>query len=102
MRLLALALALLSPLAVVGTAAGAFWGPDGHEMSARAAVGALPQGMPAFFAGARDQLTYLNPEPDRWRHEDFREMDQAFSYDHYVDLENVPAAARAPPDRDRN
>ena len=101
MRLLALVLALLSPLAVVGTAAGAFWGPHGHEMSARAAVMALPPGMPAFFAGATEQLTYLNPEPDRWRHEDFREMDQAYSYDHYVDLENVPEAARTAPDRYR-
>jgi len=97
MRVLALTLVLVSPLAV----AGAFWGADGHEMAARAAAAGLPDGMPAFFADAGEQLAWLNPEPDRWRHDGFREMDQAFSYDHYVDLENVPEAARLAGDRYR-
>lgn len=97
MRFLVFTLVVLSPLA----AAGAFWGTDGHEMSARAAASGLPAGMPAFFADAGEQLAWLNPEPDRWRHRDFREMDQAFSYDHYLDLENVPEAARLAGDRYR-
>jgi hypothetical protein len=75
------------------------WGATGHEMAARAAVEHLPTAMPAFFRDAADQLVYLDPEPDRWRSRDLREMDQAFSYDHYIDLENVPAQALAAPDR---
>ena len=42
---------------------------------------------------------YLNPEPDRWRSRPLREMDQAWSYDHYIDLENVPPEALDAPDR---
>ncbi len=99
MRILAAILALLSPLIVVGSAAGSFWGSDGHEMAARAAMEAMPPGMPGFFADATDQMAYLNPEPDRWRNRNLPEMDQAFSYDHYIDLENVPEQAFLAPHR---
>lgn len=75
------------------------WGAKGHEMAARAAADALPRGMPYFFTDHAAQLVYLNPEPDRWRSRQFREMDQAFSYDHYIDLENVPEGALDAPDR---
>lgn len=68
-------------------------------MAARAATQRIPEAMPAFFRDAADQLVYLNPEPDRWREQEQREMDQAFAYDHYVDLENVPAGALDAPDR---
>jgi hypothetical protein len=66
------------------------WGGVGHEMAARAAVETLPEGMPAFFLEAEDQLAWLNPEPDRWRDRRYREMDEAWRYDHYIDLENIP------------
>jgi hypothetical protein len=65
------------------------WGAEGHEMAARAAVEGLPQEVPGFFREAGAQLAYLNPEPDRWRERSLAEMDQAWSYDHYIDLENV-------------
>ncbi len=68
-------------------------------MAARAAAAGLPTDVPGFFLDAADQLAYLNPEPDRWRNRDMREMDQAFSYDHYIDFENVPAGALNSPDR---
>lgn len=73
------------------------WGPYGHELSARAAVQALPGAMPAFFLEAAGQLVYLNPEPDRWR--DSREADrdpalnQAHGPEHYLNLELVPDGA---------
>ncbi|MDH5590191.1 MAG: hypothetical protein OEZ65_02685 [Gemmatimonadota bacterium] len=69
------------------------WGQKGHEMVARVAARALPAEVPAFFRDASDQLAYLNPEPDRWRSREFPEMDGAWSYDHYIDLENVPEGA---------
>jgi hypothetical protein len=75
------------------------WGVEGHEMAARAAVAVLPAAMPDFFRAADQQLVYLNPEPDRWRNRNAQEMDQAWSYDHYVDLENVPDEALAAPNR---
>lgn len=87
----------LLTVAVVGTAAA--WGAAGHEMIGRVAAEGLPSSMPAFFTGAIDQLAYLNPEPDRWRESELREMDEAYKYDHYIDLENVPAGALAAPDR---
>jgi hypothetical protein len=75
------------------------WGSTGHEMAARAAVDHLPDAMPAFFRKERDHLVYLDPEPDRWRSRDLTAMDRAFSYDHFIDLENVPPAALDEPDR---
>jgi hypothetical protein len=94
---LAPALSLLTLAAV--SFSGVRWGAEGHEMAARAAVAVLPTEMPAFFRSAGEQLVYLNPEPDRWRNRDAEEMDQAWSYDHYVDLENLPDEALAAPNR---
>lgn len=62
-------------------------------MAARAAAETLPSDLPSFFRDAGEQLVYLDPEPDRWRSRPLREMDQAWSYDHYIDLENVPEGA---------
>ncbi len=78
------------------------WGAVGHRMAAQAAVETLPRGeaepggeagVPAFFLEALDQLIWLNPEPDRWRDRRFPEMDEAWRYDHYIDLENIPDPA---------
>jgi hypothetical protein len=55
--------------------------------------------MPSFFRDAADQLGWLNPEPDRWRADSLVEMNAAFRYDHYVDLEVVPPVALKAPDR---
>ncbi len=74
------------------------WGQLGHELSGRAAAMALPNEMPKFFRNAKDQLSYLNPEPDRWKSRDElnidRGMDSAAAPDHFIDLEWAPEAAR--------
>lgn len=75
------------------------WGREGHEMAARAAATALPAELPYFFRASAAQLEYLNPEPDRWRERDVEVMDDAFEFDHYIDLENVPQGALDAPDR---
>ena len=75
------------------------WGRDGHVMSGLAAATNLPAEMPQFFRDAREQLGYLNYEPDRWRDGRSREMDDAFEYDHFLDLENVVAGALDARDR---
>lgn len=79
--------------------ASARWGLHGHEISGRAAATNLPAALPAFFRDATERLAYLNPEPDRWRGEGFRELNEAMRYDHYVDLEVIPAEVLAARDR---
>lgn len=76
-----------------------FWGEQGHLIVGGAAAAALPASMPAFFRGRAAQLRWLNPEPDRWRAESLPEMNEGFRYDHYIDLENVPATALRAEDR---
>lgn len=75
------------------------WGAHGHSIVSRLAARGLPQGMPAFFREAEPQLEYLGPEPDRWRSRYLKEMDDAWEFDHYVDLENVPDGALDASDR---
>jgi hypothetical protein len=74
-----------------------FWGEAGHRIIADVAVSALPAEMPQFFREARAELTYLNPEPDRWRDRVESALDPALndaqSIEHYVDMELIPGAA---------
>jgi len=75
------------------------WGADGHSIVTGAALAHVPPGMPTFFRDAGPQLTYLGPEPDRWRSREMKEMDDAWEFDHYIDLERVPAGALDASDR---
>jgi hypothetical protein len=83
----------------VTTGAAVRWGFHGHEIAGRAAATALPAELPAFFRDATAQLAYLNPEPDRWRGDGSRELNEAKRYDHYVDFEIIPDTIRAAADR---
>ncbi|MGH9853674.1 MAG: hypothetical protein ACREBD_27865 [Blastocatellia bacterium] len=73
------------------------WGRHGHELSGRAAAMRLSEQMPRFFRKAVDQLSYLNPEPDRWRDRAESDLDKAldsaYAPDHFLDLELIPSAA---------
>jgi hypothetical protein len=92
----------LASAAVAGAAlpkTGLPWGIYGHELGARAAAAGLPDAVPSFFRTASERLAYLNGEPDRWRNRAVPAMDQAFSPDHYLWLENVPVRALDAPDR---
>jgi hypothetical protein len=93
------ALALIA--GVPATSAALRWGLHGHEIAGRAAATDLPVDMPQFFRSATEQLAYLNPEPDRWRGDGFRELNEAMRYDHYIDFEVIPANVLALPDRFR-
>lgn len=83
------------------------WGDAGHRLIGLAAAQKLPADMPAFFRAAADQLSYLNPEPDRWKDRAERAIDPALeggtSSDHYVDMDlvspTVLKAALAAPNR---
>ena len=73
------------------------WGPHGHALSGRVAAMKMPLSTPRFFRSAVDHLSYLNPEPDRWKDRVESDLDKALvagtSPDHYVDMEMVPAGA---------
>lgn len=82
-------------VAAAPTAANArFWGETGHRIIGDVAAAALPEQMPKFFRDARPQLSYLNPDPDRWRDRAESNLDPALndaqSIEHYIDLELVP------------
>jgi hypothetical protein len=95
----AFAILMLLSLSLIHPQRTLAWGEHGHKLSGRAAATRLPKALPAFFRKAVDQLEYLNPEPDRWRSRTMLEMNEAFSYDHFIDLEMVPAAALLAEDR---
>src|SRR6476620_9487278 len=71
----------------------AAWGDAGHRMTGEAAALSMPGSTPAFFRSASKQLSYLNPEPDRWRERGERNLDPALdgatAPDHFVDLDMV-------------
>jgi len=79
--------------------AAARWGSRGHEMAARTAAEILPGDVPAFFRDATDQLTWLGPEPDRWRVFSRPALNVGAQHDHCIDLESVPDGARDAADR---
>ena len=90
---------LLLSVSLIEPPASLAWGEHGHKLSGRAAATRLPKEMPDFFRKAVDQLEYLNPEPDRWRSKVMMEMNEAFAYDHFLDLEMVPPLALEAEDR---
>ena len=78
------------------------WGDHGHEISGLAAALKVPTEMPVFFLQSTRQLSYLNPEPDRWRERAESDLDpavKAFSPEHYIDMEFVPEGGLNAPDR---
>jgi hypothetical protein len=99
MRTLIITLCLLLAIAILTSRSSDVrgWGPDGHEISGRAAAMKMPKEMPDFIRQSVDQLAYLNFEPDRWRdrvesNQD-KALDSASAPDHFLDLELVPESA---------
>jgi hypothetical protein len=83
------------------------WGEVGHRISGEAAALKMPPSTPAFFRNATTQLSYLNPEPDRWRDRGESTIDPALGQgtapDHFIDMEMASPAvlAQAMKARDR-
>jgi hypothetical protein len=89
----------LAVAAAPRTANARFWGETGHLIIGDVAAASLPADMPQFFRDARAQLSYINPEPDRWRDRAESAIDPALndeqSIEHFIDMEFVPANALA-------
>ena len=79
---------------------GAFgWGNEGHEYVNRVAAERIPAEMPRFLRHAVAELTYLGPEPDRWRSQSEYALKNAQEPDHFIDLERVAWLDPLPPGR---
>lgn len=68
------------------------WGEDGHLWINRVAAQKVPKTMPLFFRQAVDRLSYLGPEPDRWRNQNSEpQLKYSQEADHFFDTEALPA-----------
>jgi hypothetical protein len=88
---------LLSLFLILCTAPAFAWGQAGHLMTNEAAAMGLPADMPQFFYRSFAQLTWLGPDPDRWRGGG-QSIDASNSPDHQLNYEYV-AALQLPRDR---
>jgi hypothetical protein len=77
------------------------WGEEGHRYINRVAAEHMPEDMPLFFRNAGARLTFLGPEPDRWR--DTKELNKALGEvngpDHFVDIDKAANFEALPNDR---
>lgn len=77
------------------------WGEEGHRYINRVAAERLPDDMPAFFKQASARLSFLGPEPDRWR--DSKELYKALTEvngpDHFIDIDKTENFEGLPNDR---
>ena len=77
------------------------WGEEGHRYINRVAAEHMPEDMPLFFRNAGKRLTFLGPEPDRWR--DTKELNKALGEvngpDHFVDIDKPENFEALPNDR---
>jgi hypothetical protein len=90
--------ACLATLIVPGVHA---WGEEGHRYINRVAAEHLPQDMPEFFRNASVRLSFLGPEPDRWRdgRELFKALTEVNGPDHFIDIDKPENFEELPNDR---
>jgi hypothetical protein len=94
-------ISLMIAVAVFLPALASGWGDVGHTTINRAAAEKIPVGMPAFLKVAENRIAWLGPEPDRWRSELEKPLNEAQAPDHFIDLESVDWLKPLPPDRYR-
>jgi hypothetical protein len=75
------------------------WGAEGHQYINRVAAQHIPTDMPRFLRRAVTEITYLGPEPDRWRNPATIALKNAQEPDHFIDLERVAWLDPFPPGR---
>jgi hypothetical protein len=94
-------LAVITTLPMALAPGAAAWGDEGHRYINRVAADHLPGDMPPFFKAAAPRLTFLGPEPDRWR--DNRELYKALTEvngpDHFIDIDKPENFDAFPNDR---
>ena len=93
--------ALIIAVAVLLPTLASGWGDVGHTTINRVAAEKIPAGMPLFLKAAANHIAWLGPEPDRWRSELEKPLNDAQAPDHFIDLEYVDWLKPLPPDRYR-
>ncbi len=79
----------LTALVLLQSVGAGGWGNEGHLYINRVAAQKIPADMPRFLRRAVAELTYLGPEPDRWRSPTEPQLKNAQEPDHFIDLERV-------------
>lgn len=77
------------------------WGDEGHRMINRVAAERMPADVPPFFKSASARISFLGPEPDRWRDtkELFKALTEVNGPDHFIDMDKPENFAALPNDR---
>jgi len=75
------------------------WGPKGHFMINRLAIGAAAPKLPNFMNAASKDLIYNAIEPDRWREEINSPLNLAQAPEHFFDVEYWGSISTIPADR---
>jgi hypothetical protein len=100
-RLLVAVLAMAIALPMMFTPSTAAWGEEGHRWINRVAADRLPDDMPPFLKAAATRISFLGPEPDRWR--DYKELYSALKEvngpDHFIDIDKPENFSALPNDR---
>ncbi|MGA3127551.1 MAG: nuclease [Candidatus Korobacteraceae bacterium] len=93
LALLIIASAVLLPTLAPG------WGDVGHTTINRVAAENIPADMPQFFKASSIHIGWLGPEPDRWRSNLEKPLNDAQAPDHFINLEYVDWLKPLPTDR---
>ncbi len=68
------------------------WGEEGHLWINLVAAQRLPKTMPGFLRANAQRISWLGPEPDRWRNPASEpSLKYAQEPDHFIDMERIPA-----------
>ena len=95
------ALAVAAYLVFILSPTAGAWGEEGHRYINRVAAEHLPDDMPAFFRNAATRLSFLGPEPDRWRDtkELYKALNEVNAPDHFIDIDKREEFEALPNDR---
>jgi len=101
MKLLATILVIAACLVLILAPATSAWGEEGHRYINRVAAEHLPEDTPAFFRKASARLSFLGPEPDRWRdtRELFKALNEVNGPDHFINIDKPENFEALPNDR---
>jgi hypothetical protein len=101
MRKLTLSLLIVAAAVLLPTLAPG-WGDVGHTAINRVAAEKVPADiMPQFLKSASSHIAWDGPEPDRWRSNLEKPLNDSQAPDHFIDLEYVDWLNPLPPDRYR-
>ena len=72
------------------------WGNEGHHYIMQVAAKRIPHEMPKFLRAAGERLTYLGPEPDRWREKVEPTLKNTQEADHFLNMERLEEMGELP------